>query len=115
MNRERPLIYVAGPLSTGDTLGHIREAVRTGALLRGMGAVPLIPHLSALAHLIRPEEYETWMADDFELIARCDALFRMAGQSRGGDREETFAVRSGLTVLRALGETANWIEQWEPK
>jgi nucleoside 2-deoxyribosyltransferase len=112
--KQRPLIYVAGPLSTGDTLGHIREAVRTGALLRGMGAVPLIPHLSALAHLIRPEEYETWMADDFELIARCDALFRMAGGSHGAEREELWANELGLTVLQTLGETANWIEQWEP-
>jgi hypothetical protein len=45
-----------------------------------MGFVPFLPQLSVLHEMVAPLPYEEWLAYDFEVIARCDALVRLPGR-----------------------------------
>jgi nucleoside 2-deoxyribosyltransferase len=104
-----PLIYLSGPLTTGDTIGNIRRAVELGAALIDVGYAVIIPHEKAFCmEMLRPKTYDEWLEYDFRCIACCDAVFRMPGESRGGDAEVSFAGRNRIpvyyTLLRLLHE-----------
>jgi len=97
---KRPtLIYVSGPLTTGDTIGNIRRAVDVGNTLIERGYIVIVPHEKALClEIMHPRTYEQWLAYDFKCIRRCDALYRMSGTSAGGDAEVAFATRNSIPV-----------------
>jgi len=90
----RPMVYLAGPIGKGDDmLKNVLIAIDWADRLTDFGAVIEIPHLMYYWHIRRPREYEHWMDVDFEIIKRCDALFRIPGHSPGADREVAFAKR----------------------
>lgn len=89
------LVYIAGPLSGDNLWAKIRAAVRAADLVVAAGGVPFIPHLFALWAMMTDQaearEYESWMRLDFVMITRCNALFRIEGESSGADREVELA------------------------
>lgn len=106
---DKILVYIAGPLSNGDWMVNLRNAIDAQKAVRRLGAVAVVPHLSAFAHLVHAEEYETWLAEDFTLLERCDVLLRLPGESEGSDREVIHARRAGVHVVRSLDELAKLI------
>lgn len=108
----KPLVYVAGPISS-DLVGNARTAVNLYIeMLKADVVIPFCPHLSVLAEMMAgPTDYEMWMAHDFEVIARCDALLRMDGDSPGADREIEHARSLDIPVFyntKGLYEWASW-------
>lgn len=112
----KPMIYVAGPISTGgDILGNTRRGIQVGEQIRRGGFVPFIPHLSVYQEILTGTvSWEEWLTYDEEIILRCDGVFRMEGASKGADREVEFAKRHGIPVFQTLGamelwrDTGNW-------
>ncbi len=107
----RPVVYVAGPYSSPDADGvlkNITEAISFGEQVRALGFVPLVPHVAILPTGDTEAEYEQALAECFELLSRCDALILMPTweQSPGAKRERAFAERFGLPVFETLGELA---------
>ena len=117
----RPMIYVAGPISKGDMSTNIRTALETARKLWDMGYVPFVPQLSFFWHTIFPQDAEErvhvkrdgslnfWMAYDFEIIRRCEVLFRLPGQSTGADMEELKCLEWDIPIVRSLDEAKEWI------
>lgn len=97
---ERPsIIYVSGPLTTGDNLPrNVAKAISVGCKLIARGYVAIIPHEKLLTEVLRPHGYEYWIEYDFRCILCCDALLRIPGASVGGDREADFARNHGIAV-----------------
>lgn len=97
----KPLVYVAGPYSadphrcTSDALSVATYFWDTGA------CIPVLPHLTHFWDRIHPHPYEEWMEMDFELLRRCDALWRIPGESSGADREIQFADEHGIPTFGA--------------
>ncbi len=117
--RPRKWVYVAGPYSGGDTVANVQAAVDVGNLLWDAGLFPYIPHLTHLWHLITPKPYEIWLQIDLQGLMKCDAMFRMPGESSGADKEAGFFVSGGgmvylnleQLVMALLGEKPdNWEE-----
>lgn len=106
LSKARGVVYVAGPISGfepgGSQFDNVREAVELGERLRLLGFAVIVPHLSALWHMIAPVPYEAWLAMDFAILERCDAVFRMPGASSGADREVAHAVAHGVPVFSSL-------------
>jgi hypothetical protein len=98
-------VYVAGPL-TKDPMAGARNALRAGTQLRdaGLGLIVMVPHLSIFWELLHPAPYETWMAQDFAWIEKCDALLRLPGESKGTGREVMFARERGIPVFVTVEE-----------
>jgi len=105
---KRPLVYVAGPYTQGSLDDNIRNAVLVADVLElTFNCAPFIPHLFHFWELMSPRPYESWLALDFDMLERCDALIRIEGHSPGGDREVKYAEQLGIPVFRA------WIEKDE--
>ena len=105
-----PLVYLAGPI-TADPLAAPRQALEVFAPLRALGLVPFLPQLTVLAEMIQPRGYEEWMGYDFDVIARCQALVRLPGESPGADREVEWAETLGLPVFWWPGQRVR-LERW---
>ena len=96
-----PFIYVAGPYS-GDAQGNTDRAIDVGNRLINVGFNVYVPHLSHYMHARQQRHYEDWMRIDFDWITRCDALYRMPGDSSGGDREVEFAKKMHIPVFYSV-------------
>jgi hypothetical protein len=99
---KRPRIYVAGPISKGDTQANVSARIKAGMELLDLGYAPFIPHLSHLidsAAVVGTEDYERWLALDLSYIQVCDAVLRLPGESSGADRECDFARRIDVPIF----------------
>ena len=98
------LIYVAGPYSVGDTSANVRLAVQSGYRMRFHGVAAIVPHRNHLDELLGyGEDYNTWLAEDLEILSRCDAVVRLPGESPGADAEVAHAESLGIPVFDVNG------------
>lgn len=101
---KRPLVYVAGPY-TGNERANVDRAINTWMTLRSTELItPYIPHLTHYIDNRFPRDYEFWMDYCFDMLEKCDALFRMPGMSPGSDREVDRARELGIPVFREQEE-----------
>lgn len=109
---EKPLIYIAGPLTNGDQMMNVRAAIKAGQIATSLGCAVIVPHLLVLAHIVSPMNYEYWMAQDLAIIERCDALYRMEGESKGAEREVEHALSRGIQVFRDWTQVRLFCLEW---
>ena len=128
------LIYVAGPISNGDTvsnkalLENVDKAIMVGTQILMLGHIPFIPHLSHFwnermiswrndpnwAHMpIIVPSHQDWLDMDFRIIDICDALFRMEGASKGADMEMDYCKNSGKQVLIGWSTLVEWLYSFD--
>jgi hypothetical protein len=107
------IVYIAGPLTNADPAivrANVNAAVDAAIVLVAAGHAPVVPHLFTLvddrcadAHCGARIGYETIMAWDMALLARCDAVLCL-GRSPGTDRELAEAVRLGIPCYDEVEE-----------
>lgn len=96
---KRPWVYIAGPITIGDTHRHVHVAMGTWRWLFDRGCTPICPHWSALQQMAFPMDLDRWLEYDLRLLSACDALLRLPGESKGADREVEFARDHGIPVF----------------
>jgi hypothetical protein len=107
----KPLVYIAGPITKPEPMENVHDACWFGTELLHDGLViPFLPHTTSIWHMITPLPYETWLAYDFDIIAHCNALFRLPGESLGADREVAFARENSIPVFTSLSEMYEWAQ-----
>lgn len=108
-------IYIAGPISKGNRIENLRNAIEAADRVAKRGHFPFIPNLYDLWSLTHPEnDYEFWMTQDFCWLGQCHAIIRLPGDSAGADREVSEAYEKGLLVFHGLDEFMD-SEYWVPK
>jgi hypothetical protein len=108
----KPLIYIAGPYSDPDPVLNTRRAIDAGMEVFDSGvAVPLIPHLTLLAHLVDPRPVEQWYRLDLGQLEHCSALLRLSGESSGADKEVDRARELVLPVFTAVAGAVAWAKE----
>lgn len=108
---KRPLVYIAGPYAHPDPVENTHKAIHFADDLQAEGVVTVcIPHLSMLWHALVPHDPDYWYAYDLALLARCDALLRMPGESSGADNEIAFAESLGIPVFYAREDLYAWVQ-----
>lgn len=104
----KPLVYIAAPYSS-DPTGNTNSALNVAVSMMDTGYItPLVPHLSLLFDLVHPRPYEQWLAYDRELLAHCDALHRINGESPGADAEVALAHALGIPVFTEWHRLCEW-------
>lgn len=111
---KKKLFYIAGPLTTGNTIENVRKAAQYGAWVMHVGHAAYVPHISILWDWIEPQGYEDWMELDFEIIRRCDAIIRLPGECPGCEREVELALEIGIPVFYDPQIAVRWANGWEP-
>lgn len=112
---DKPLVYIAGPITHGDTIANCALAVDVHLQLMDAGYPSICPHLSLLSHFKSTRTHEQWLELDFALLRRCDVVVRLPGESEGSDREVEFAESIGIPVIEPLtaGRAVNDVMTWE--
>lgn len=109
----RPLVYCAGPYTNPDPVENTNKAIHIADRLWETGLiVPVIPHLSALWHMVKPHPYDMWLEYDLEIMRRCDAVLRSPGESSGADGEVRHAAADGLPVFHDEDNLLTWAERF---
>ena len=98
------LIYVSGPFTLGDQWANVRTACLAGNEILKLGHCPFVPHCTAIWHVITPKTFDRWLEIDSVILARCDAVLRLPGESKGADREVALALEKHIEVYTSLGE-----------
>jgi nucleoside 2-deoxyribosyltransferase len=107
--KDRPLVYLAGPYTKPDPVENTHNVIKLASELVDEGLVtPVIPHLTLLWHVVMPRPLEFWYEYDIATLARCDAVYRIEGESTGADREVEFAATAGLPVFTNREELGEW-------
>lgn len=96
--RRRLRVYVAGPISTGNTYDNIHRGLVWGRQLLQDGLAPFIPHLDAYM-LMTNETWSVYLEWDLEWVAVSEAVFRINGTSSGADLECVTARALGIPVF----------------
>ncbi|MCA8922323.1 MAG: DUF4406 domain-containing protein [Planctomycetes bacterium] len=111
----RPRIYVAGPMSKGDPLGHVRAAIDAGAWIAAAGAAPMLPQLCVLWQLLSPMSHGAWMEIDLAWVEVADAVLRLPGESVGAELEVELAHERGIPVLTTMRQALEWVRSWSER
>lgn len=105
-------VYVAGPITHGDTLRNVHRAEEMGRDLFLAGFAPFVPHFDKGLLLPENEEtYEKLLRWDFAWISVSDAVLRLPGYSPGADRELQFAASLGLPIFYHFKELVAHFEE----
>ena len=112
----RPMLYIAGPYTHPDPVANTRAALAVGDVVyRETGWLPVVPHLSLLAHLVTPHGPQHWYDFDLRLLEHCAGIVRLPGVSPGADREEEHAERIGLARVPFLDLPRAAIDAWNSR
>ncbi len=114
----RPLVYIAGPIRKGDLGDNIANAFEAFYALKNAGYSPICPHLSCFLDTPRNVRtslfydgtgkafatvpgvtFDEWMEIDLSIVAKCDAVLRLDGESEGADRECDFAFDCRINII----------------
>lgn len=107
-----PMVYVGGPM-TSDPWGCVRRATQVADVLKDLGCHAYLPQLSVLHEIVDPQPYEHWIVHGLAMVSRCDAFYRMPGESPGADREQAYAARLQLPIFIAGGDPfADMMRHW---
>lgn len=99
----KPLVYLAGPYAKPDPVQNTHEVCLLATRLVKDGVVtPVVPHTSLLWHIVSPQPPEFWYAYDLEVMARCDGVLRIPGESVGADAEVQEAIRLRIPVFQMV-------------
>lgn len=75
----------------------------------GLGAHPFVPLLNHFWEISHPQPYEVWMRWCLSWVRRCDAVYRLPGESPGADREVALAEELGLPIFNTLDGLEEWL------
>lgn len=99
--QDMKVIYIAAPYSIGDKEENVRRAIDAADMVMNLGGAPVNPLLSHYHEQLFPRKYDEWMRVDFAILAKCDAVYRVSGESDGADAETTMAkMVHGIPVFR---------------
>lgn len=114
-------VYVAGPISVGDLVLNVRNAIIAAERIRVRGHFPFVPHLTAFQwYFLFPQNHtltaDSWKHWNESWLAMCDILVRLPGQSAGSDAEVKFAREQNIEVflgMEAFMDSKLWVPRGE--
>jgi hypothetical protein len=101
-------IYVAGPFS-GEELANTLAALEAGERLEAIGCDAFVPHIFYWWNREYPKTYEHWLKKCLLWMRKCDAVYRLPGESRGADCEVAVASIYDIPVFRSEEEVRSWL------
>lgn len=99
----RKRIYIAGPMSQGDKLANLNQALVAYRELLQKGYAPLCPQLAFFVDTLLPFDWQTWIDADLPWVSVADAVLRLPGASEGADAEVRTANAAGTPVFNNIG------------
>lgn len=105
---DKSWIYIAGPYSLGDPVQNTRTVIDVAERMVPFDVMPIIPHLTLLWDIIHPKRPRFWYEYTLQILRRCDALYRVPGESAGADLEVEWALKHNMPVFYDWSEFVKW-------
>lgn len=101
----RKRIFVSGPITKGDRINNLAQALQATRTLWNKGYAPFCPHLTMMTeHLFQEHlKYEDYIEQCLAWVEVSDAVLRLPGESAGADRECAHAASKNIPVFTVLG------------
>lgn len=105
------VIYIAGPYTWGNPDINAQKNLHYAEQLMelNLDAVPLPPLLCHWWHTLSPHKYDYWVRMTSAWVAKCDAVWRTPGISKGSDEEVRIAKSLELPVFFTKEELVKWL------
>ena len=100
----RARIYIAGPITKGDKIDNLSQALKAFRCLAAMGYAPMCPQLSMFTEPFFKLEHNDWLEIDLPWVECADALLRLPGASLGADIETRHAGRHVVPVFGSIDD-----------
>lgn len=98
-------VYIAGPMSKGDTVDNLSAALKAMRELVRLGYAPLCPQLSFFAEpFMREFTHGDWLGIDLPWVAVADVVLRLPGESVGADMEVAKARQASIPIVSSIEE-----------
>lgn len=109
------MVYVAGPYTHPDPVENTRKAMLAAHGIYDRTGIPAYaPHLSLFQHFLMPQPLEWWYAYDLRILEKCDAVYRLGGNSKGADLEVEHAHEIGIPVFWYYENLFDWAKDPTP-
>lgn len=103
-------VYIASPYSIGDRERNVAISIDCANALMDAGFYPFAPLLTHFWDLQHKRDYEDWLDYCLKWVARCDAVLRIIGKSKGADTEVAKAIELGIPVFYSIKEIMDYNE-----
>ena len=107
-------VYIAGPYSDNNIIG-MRNAIHAGNRIMELGYVPFVPHLTGFWDFYSSKPKHIWMKYDLHWLEKCDAVYRISGNSEGADIEVNHARLCNIPVFTSITNLANYFNHLDSK
>jgi hypothetical protein len=104
-------VYIAGPYTNGGVVHNIQVAIDWAETIMERGFIPYIPHLTHLWDIYSPHPYDEWLEFDLHWLDKCDAVFRIVGESVGADKEVEYAKEHNIPVFDSVPELMKYAKE----
>lgn len=95
-------IYIAGPMSQGDKIENLTQAMKAFRKLAKKGFAPLCPQLTFFAEPFLPLDHKGWLSIDLPWVSVAHAVLRLPGKSVGADMEVAQAQKQALPIYTSI-------------
>jgi hypothetical protein len=95
-------VYIAGPMSKGDRVANLADAMRAMRYLMEAGYAPLMPQLTFFLEPFMQASHADWLSIDIPWLSVAQAVLRLPGESVGADDEVCRAGVIGIPVFYSL-------------
>ena len=104
-------IFISGPLTVGDQMMNIRNAIDVAEIVINGKHCPVVPHYSSYHNMIHQHSYDDWMNICYCMLEGSDVMFRINGKSYGADLEEKFANKHGIPIFYEIEKLIKYLEE----
>ena len=104
LERRRLRVYLAGPISQGDVLENVTNAIKLGKRMVKDGLAPYIPHFDSYMFPGNDISWNAFLEWDLEWLPLCEAVFRITGESEGADKEVEVARELSIPVFYSYSQ-----------
>lgn len=101
-NKERPLIYISGPITRGDKIHNHHQAILAHRELIKLGFSVINPMVSMTYEWNSEIPHEAWLENDLPHVAAAEAVLRLPGESLGAEMECLYAEECGVPIYTSV-------------
>lgn len=96
------VIYIASPYTIGNTAVNLSRSFDAAHALLDVGFSPIAPLLNHFLDIHKPRVELDWIDADLALVKKCDAVWRLTGESKGADGEVDLATELNIPVFISI-------------
>lgn len=99
MKKKIETVYIASPYTLGNRERNVAISLDAANVLADLGFYPFAPLLTHFWDLQHSRPYEYWLQYCLKWVERCDAVYRIIGESNGADIEVARALELSIPVF----------------